>query len=48
MKRLGSITLKKRSMRTKIIISLIIGVAIGISPLRDSLLARILIAITGG
>ena len=35
-------------MITKTIISIGIGVAIAISPYRDSALAKILIAITGG
>jgi len=35
-------------MVSKTLISITIGVAIGFSPLRDSQLAKILIAITGG
>ena len=35
-------------MLTKTLISIGIGVAIGLSPLRNSSLAKILIAITGG
>lgn len=35
-------------MFTKTIISIGIGIAIGLSPLRDSSLAKILITITGG
>jgi len=35
-------------MLTKTLISIGIGVAIGLSPLRDSSLAKILITITGG
>ena len=33
---------------TKILISIGVGIAIGISPLRNSSLVKILIAITGG
>ena len=35
-------------MLTKTLISIGIGAAIGLSPLRNSLLAKILITITGG
>jgi hypothetical protein len=35
-------------MVTKTLISVAIGIAIGLSPLRNSLLAKILITITGG
>ena len=36
------------STLTKCLISMAIGMAIGVSPLRDSLIVRILVAITGG